>query len=90
MRGYESGGTRATGLQSPASMQTPRPLTREPEATITGPHGLVLRYHAAYTADCFHLERGHFALTRKGIERKARRHLARLQRSRDTQATVIT
>jgi hypothetical protein len=50
---------------------------RPPTATITGPHG-IFRYHASYTDGIFCVEGGSIALTRKGIERKARRVLRKL------------
>jgi hypothetical protein len=65
---------------------------RPPTATITGPHGIFFRYHARYTDGVFIVEGGSIALTRKGIERKARRVLRKLQRNRERheQATVLT
>lgn len=67
------------------------PLHREPEAEITGPHGRLGTWHATYTEGVFILELGDVALTRRGIERKARRLLARIQRAqaaRDNATTI--
>jgi hypothetical protein len=61
-----------------------------PTATITGPHG-IFRYHASYTDGIFCVEGGSIAITRKGIERKARRVLRKLRRERELHdhATVL-
>jgi hypothetical protein len=61
---------------------------RPPTATITGPHG-IFRYHASYTDGIFCVEGGSIALTRKGIERKARRVLRKLQRERELHDQAI-
>lgn len=68
-----------------------RPLDRPPEATITGPYPGPFRYYASYMDGIFHIDHGSFALTRKGIERKANRVLRRLRRDRKLreQATVL-
>jgi hypothetical protein len=65
----------------------PSPMRNAPatiKATITGPNGRLWPYHATYTIGIGHSEGGDLAWTRKGIQRKARRTIRRLQRQQRT------
>lgn len=60
------------------------------EATITRADGWLFRWHATYTDGLFFLEARDFAITRRGILRKARRRLARMQRRIERRANAET
>lgn len=63
-----------------------QPLTIAPTATITAPSGFPWLWHAAYTDGVFNVQLGHLAFTKRGIERKARRTLKRLDRDQQRSA----
>lgn len=62
-----------------------RSRNREIVATITGPNGWFYPYHASYRVGVGLCESGSLAWTRRGIERKARRVIRRLERQQRAQ-----
>jgi hypothetical protein len=67
-------------------------MTRRPhiEATITGPQGWLLPWHATYRVGICMVEEGSLAWTKRGIERKALRAIRRLERDEQRHNTAYT
>jgi hypothetical protein len=71
-------------------MTTPFP-DRGVEATIVGPSGIgPFRWYASYTNGIMKCEGGSHAFTRRGIERRARRVIRRLERQNARWANATT